>query len=423
MQPLPGFRDFLPNDCATRNYIFARWREVARRYGFSEWDGPVLEPTELYQKKSGPEIVAQLFNFTDKGEREVAMRPEMTPTLARLVAAHERQFRKPLKWFSIPQCFRYEKQQRGRLREHFQINCDIIGDDSLGADIETIALSIDLLRAFGFGENDFVLRISDRGFWTDLLRKEKVADGRWDEILQTIDKSGRESREKTAEKLGALARPVFAVLDDGAKSEKLDRVVAGLRERGLDKFVKVDLGIVRGLAYYTGIVFEIFDRAGKFRALAGGGRYDNLIAQLSGKTVSLPAVGFAMGDVVLGELIAATPAARTQRDAAISAEHQVDVFVVIAKEGRRSDALAQIQTLRDRNYRVDFPLAATKVPKQFQTAEQLGARVAILFGDEWPELKVKTLATGEQISIPHDQLLAHLERLRQLWGAQAASLH
>ena len=130
MQPLPGFRDFLPDDCAARNYIFARWREVARRYGFVEWDGPVLEPTELYQKKSGPEIVAQLFNFTDKGEREVAMRPELTPTLARVVAAHEREFKKPLKWFSIPQCFRYEKQQRGRLREHFQLNCDIIGDDS-----------------------------------------------------------------------------------------------------------------------------------------------------------------------------------------------------------------------------------------------------------------------------------------------------
>ena len=138
MQPLPGFRDFLPNDCALRNAVFARWREVCRRYGFIEWDGPVLEPTGLYQKKSGPEIVAQLFNFTDKGEREVALRPELTPTLARVVATHEREFRKPLKWFSIAQCFRYEKQQRGRLREHYQLNCDLLGDDSLGADVELI---------------------------------------------------------------------------------------------------------------------------------------------------------------------------------------------------------------------------------------------------------------------------------------------
>src|SRR6201993_592891 len=176
MQALPGFRDFLPDDCAVRNYIFATWREVARRYGFVEWDEPVLEPTELYRKKSGPEIVGQLFNFTDKGEREVAMRPELTPTLARVVAAHDREFKKPLKWFSIPQCFRYEKQQRGRLREHYQLNCDIIGEDSLGADIETIALSIDLLRAFGLNENDFVVRISDREFWIDLLRREKIPE-------------------------------------------------------------------------------------------------------------------------------------------------------------------------------------------------------------------------------------------------------
>src|SRR5215467_14294645 len=145
MQPLPGFRDFLPEDCAFRNVIFAQWRKVCRRYGFTEWDSPVLELTDLYRKKSGAEIVSQLFNFTDKGEREVAMRPELTPALARVVAAHEREYRKPLKWFSIPQCFRYEKQQRGRLREHFQLNCDLIGDASPSADAEVIALAIDLL--------------------------------------------------------------------------------------------------------------------------------------------------------------------------------------------------------------------------------------------------------------------------------------
>ena len=411
MQPLPGFRDFLPNDCAFRNYIFARWREVSRRYGFVEWDGPILEPTELYKKKSGPEIVAQLFNFTDKGDREVTMRPEMTPTLARVVAAHEREFKKPLKWFSIPQCFRYEKQQRGRLREHFQINCDIIGDDSLGADIETIALCIDLLRAFGLGENDFVIRLSDREFWIDLLRQENISEDRWDEILQTIDKSERESREKTAEKLGPLAKSVFTVLDGEGKSEKLERVVEGLRQRGLENFVKIDLGIVRGLAYYTGVVFEAFDRAGKFRALAGGGRYDNLIAQLSDGGVSLPAVGFAMGDVVLGELIAAIPHVSEQAKAVNAQERSIDVYVVVAKEERRGDALTAVQALRDRNYRVDFSLTPAKVGKQFQTAEQLGARVAVLFGDEWPEVKIKTLATGDQISIPHEEVLSHLEAL------------
>jgi histidyl-tRNA synthetase len=339
------------------------------------------------------------------------MRPELTPTLARIVGAHEREFRKPLKWFSIPQCFRYEKQQRGRLREHFQLNCDIIGESALEADIEVIALSIDLLRAFGFGARDFVVRMSDREFWTDLLCKEKIAEDRWDEILQIIDKSEREPREKTAEWLGVLADPVFKILDGEGKSEKLDRIIAGLKQRGLDGFVQIDLGIVRGLAYYTGIVFELFDRAGKFRALAGGGRYDKLIEQLSDRAVSMPAIGFAMGDVVLGELINEVSAARAQMKQAIQSNRSIDIYLVVAKEERRADALAQIQQLRERGYRADYPLVSLKVPKQFQTAEQLGARIAILFGDEWPEVKVKTLVTGEQISIPHDQLLAHLEKL------------
>ena len=190
MQPLPGFRDFLPDDCAVRNYIFANWREVARRHAFVEWDGPLLEPTELYKKKSGAEIVDQLFNFTDKGEREVALRPELTPTLARLVAAHGRQFKKPLKWFSIGQFFRYEKQQRGRLREHFQLNCDIVGESDLAADIELVALCIDVLRAFGLSENDFVVRISDREFWTDFLRERDVPADRWDEFCRRLTNLG-----------------------------------------------------------------------------------------------------------------------------------------------------------------------------------------------------------------------------------------
>src|SRR5437016_12259427 len=322
MQILPGFRDFLPEDCARRNYIFSRWREVARRYGFVEWEGPPLEPTALYKKKSGEEIIDQLFNFTDKGEREVALRPELTPTLARVVATHEREFKKPLKWFSIGQFFRYEKQQRGRLREHFQLNCDIVGEAALAADIELLALCIDLLRAFGFGEKDFVVRISDREFWTDFLREKDVPVDRWDGLLQAIDKFGREPREKTAEKLGKLADPVFTTLRTGRKNEKLGKFVDGLRVFGLADFVSIDIGIVRGLAYYTGIVFEVFDRAGKFRAVAGGGRYDNLIGQLSDGAVSLPALGFAMGDLVLGELIQAIPHARDKLENAIANDRE-----------------------------------------------------------------------------------------------------
>jgi len=411
MQALPGFRDFLPQNCAARNYIFTCWREISQRYGFVEWDGPILEPTELYKKKSGAEIVDQLFNFADKGEREVAMRPELTPTLARVIAAHEREFKKPLKWFSIGRFFRHEKQQRGRLREHFQLNCDIVGESALAADIEVLALCIDLLRAFGFTEKDVVIRISDREFWTDFLRRKRVPPDRWDELLQIIDKSGRESPENTRAKLGELADPMFAILSNGGKSEKLEKLVHGLRDRGLADFVVVDVGVVRGLAYYTGIVFEVFDRARKLRAVAGGGRYDNLISQLSDGAVSMPALGFAMGDVVLGELIRDHEGARKRMEQAIAAEHKIDIYIVIAKEERRPDALAHVQQIRDRGYRVDYPLAAEKVAKQFQTAEQLGARLAVLFGDEWPQVAIKDLAHAEQELVALGDLFARIDSL------------
>lgn len=417
MQSLPGFRDFLPRDCAARNYMFARWRQVARRYGFVEWDGPVLESTDLYRKKSGVEIVDQLFNFTDKGDREVSMRPELTPTLARVVAAHERAFKKPLKWFSIGQFFRYEKQQRGRLREHYQLNCDIVGESDLAADIELIALCIDVLRAFGLNEKDFVIRISDREFWTDFLQQQKLPTERWEEVLQIIDKSGREPREKTEEKLGKLAGPVFSIFDKGGRSEKLDRLVEGLGARGLGGFVDIDVRIVRGLAYYTGAVFEVFDRAGKLRAIAGGGRYDQLIGQLSDGAVLMPALGFAMGDVVLGELIRDRAASREKLGIGIEDQNKIDIYVVIAKEQRRADALEQVQELRDRGYQVDYSFTAEKVAKQFQTAENVGTRFALLYGDEWPQVKVKNLATREESLVPSEAVLDSVAKFFKVSGS------
>jgi len=410
MQLLPGFRDFLPDDCAFRNAIFARWREVCRSYGFVEWDGPVLETTELYRKKSGPEIVAQLFNFTDKGDREVALRPELTPSLARVVAAHEREFRKPLKWFAIPQCFRYEKQQRGRLREHFQLNCDLIGDPSSAADVELIALAIDLLRAFGFTANDVVVRLSDREFWTDLLQAHNVPEDRCSELLQIIDRSDRAPRAKTAELLGPLAEPVFAVLDSGGQSEKLQQMVDELSHRDLAGFVKIDLSIVRGLAYYSGVVFEVFDRAGSLRAIAGGGRYDHLISQLSDGAVSLPAAGFAMGDVVLGDLIRETPEAFARLADAVRQQSALDIYLVIAKETRRPEALRQLQQLRENGWRVDYSLAPAKVGRQFQLAEAMRAKIALLYGDEWPLVKIKRLATREETLVPQAELLPALQK-------------
>ena len=409
MQALPGFRDFLPDQCAARNYIFARWREVARRYGFVEWEGPILEPTELYKKKSGAEIVDQLFNFTDKGEREVAMRPELTPTLARVVAAHEREFKKPLKWFSIGQFFRYEKQQRGRLREHFQLNCDIVGEASVAADAELIALVVDVLRSFGFDQSDFIVRVSNRNAWMEFLSSHRCDLSRAGEFLEIVDKLERMDISVVEAKLRSFSlKPddvIFFIQQPHIQSEQFAALLQEIRFRNLEEFILLDPGIVRGLAYYPGFVFEVFDRKKKLRAIAGGGRYDNLIEQLSDGAVSLPALGFAMGDVVLGEMVREHESAREKVQQAIAAEQKIDIYIVVAKEERRPDALAQIQKLRENGYRVDYPLAPAKVGKQFQTAEDLGASLALLYGDEWPQVKVKNLATREESLIAHQALL------------------
>jgi histidyl-tRNA synthetase len=409
MQPLPGFRDFLPDDCAARNYIFTRWRDVARRYGFVEWDGPLLEPTDLYRKKSGEEIVDQLFNFIDKGEREVALRPELTPTLARVIAAHEREFKKPLKWFSVGPFFRYEKQQRGRLREHFQLNCDIVGEASAAADAELIALVVDVLRSFGFDQSDFIVRVSNRNAWMEFLSFHHCDLSRAGEFLEIVDKLERMDISAVEAKLRSFSlKPddvISFIQQPHIQSEQFAALFQEIHFRNLEEFILLDPGIVRGLAYYTGFVFEVFDRKKKLRAIAGGGRYDNLIAQLSDHAVKMPALGFAMGDVVLGELINETPRARDAMKEAIAAEHKIDIYIVIAKEERRADALAQIQKLRDRGYRVDYSLAPAKVGKQFQTAEDLGATIALLYGDEWPQVKVKKLATREESLIAHEALL------------------
>jgi len=413
VQTLPGFRDFYPDDCARRNYILSKWREVARRYGFVEYDGPVLEPMALYEKKSGGELVGQLFDFVDKGDRHVAMRPEMTPTLARMVAARERDFKKPLKWFCVPQFFRYEKQQRGRLREFYQLNCDIIGEPTPAGDAELVAVLIDMLRALGLTENDFVVRLSSRTAWQQFFAQAGGKPEDEYEFFQIVDKAERNPPEKTDELLKKFNLTAQAVLDfmhSKTPTAELVPVVEGLNARGLGGFVEIDYAIVRGLAYYTGVVFEVFDRSKNERALAGGGRYDKLLSLMSDGKVDLPALGFGMGDVVLANIITDTPAAAALRDAWLQRERACDVYVIVAKEERRADALALVQKLRDAGQRVDFALTAAKVGKQFQTAEQLGATRAVLVGDEWPQVKVKTLATREEILVPIEEVTAALSR-------------
>ena len=375
MERLPGFRDFYPEplphpdvwSADARQYIFEKWRTVARRYGFREYDGPPLEPLELFTTKSGEEIVGQLYNFTDKGGREISLRPEMTPTLARMVAAHERNYKKPVKWFAIPQLFRYERQQKGRLREHFQFNADLIGETDPAADAELIALLIDTLRAFGLTAEDFVIRLSSRNAWQEFFRHGGGDHAHEYEFFQIIDKLERTPPEESEKKLAALGFSLAEVNDfiaAGKPTAELESILQNLAARGLKDFVKVDYKVIRGLAYYTGVVFEAFDRKGEFRAIAGGGRYNNLVKLISGGKVDLAALGFGMGDVVLLELLKA-------RGLLPKFDSPMDVFVTIEDEALRSISLKLIQSLRAAGFAVDYPLTPTKADKQFKRAQEL----------------------------------------------------
>jgi histidyl-tRNA synthetase len=396
-QALPGFRDFLPKDTAARNYLFETWRGVARRYGFVEYETPLLEDTALYMKKAGGELNSQLFRFEDQGGRDVTLRPEVTASLARLVAQHQRDFPKPLKWFEIGQCFRYEKPQKGRGREFFQFNVDILGEAGPQADAELIALAIDTMLAFGFQAGDFVVRVSDRQAWIDFAERRGVPEGSVPDFLQIIDKLEREKPEVTAQKLAALGLTTEEVTTFIANPENasaaFDVIRAELGARGLGDYLSLDLSIVRGLAYYTGVVFEVFDAKKSMRAVAGGGRYDTLVGVISDGNVEMPATGFAMGDYVIRNLIEETPhaelnmAAWLQRNAAAC-----DIYLVLADDSKRPEALEILSELRNAGISCDLPFTAAKVNKQFQSAERSGARFALVIGSEFPELKLKNLS-------------------------------
>ncbi len=453
IQTLKGFRDFFPEDCATRNYVFNTWRQVAARYGFVEFEVPHLEPTDLYKKKSGDEIVAQLFSFTDQGGREVALRPEITPSLAKMVAARQRDFRKPLRWFQIGSCFRYENKQRGRLREFYQFNADIIGEPSPEADAELIALAIDTMRAFGFSSEDFAIRLSDRRAWSHFLAENNIAADLAPQFLQIIDKIDRENPDSISAKLAPLGislddvrtfmaqsgggfQPPFSPPQVAAVSNRrspsqsggglqppfsppqadssLPQILAALDSRGMSDFVQIDLGIVRGLAYYSGAVFEVFAKSPGMRAIAGGGRYDSLISLISDGAADLPAVGFGMGDVVITDLIRESPSANSRLTAHLATSSALDAYVVIADESKRPHATAEVQKLRQAGLKIDFPLSPTKVAKQFQAAEASQCRAAVIFGSEFPTVKIKDLLTRTESEIDVAHSARELSRILTL---------
>ena len=391
---LPGFRDFYPEHFAERAHIFETWRRIVRRYAFQEYDGPPLEPLELYTQKSGDEIVGQLFEFVDKGGRAVAMRPEMTPTFARMVGARAQALRKPVRWFSMPQLFRYERTQKGRLREHFQLNVDIVGEADVLADAELLSVAVEIMAAFGLTASDVRARVSDRRLLNGLLAHLAIDEPTWPAVYAVLDKLERQPQEISTEKLAAAGLPSatveailgFATLDFATLQsrygqapdvaphvERFAQYVAHCEALGIGAWLRFDLTIVRGLAYYTGFVFEAFDRKGELRALAGGGRYDDLVQKLGGP--ALPAVGFAIGDMTFALLL-------EQRGLMPTLVQVPDVYCVIGGAAERHAAFGDIHALRAAGYRVDYPLKEVAFGKQFKVAAESGAKIALLYGGD-----------------------------------------
>jgi histidyl-tRNA synthetase len=378
-------------------------------HGFEEYDAPVLEHEELYTRKQGEEITKQLYNFQDKGERKVALRPEMTPSLARMVMAKAGSLPMPIKWFSIPQCWRYERTQKGRGREHYQWNVDIWGTTEISADAELISVIVTFFEELGLTPDDIVIRISSRKVLEEVLGSLGVEGDLFAQTCIIVDKMDKLSSEVIKEQLSELGhsdtviskiQSVLGIKDMGSLNKSLDNNSSAISELnilfdlidsyGMSEWVEFDASIVRGLAYYTGSVFEAHDREGKFRAICGGGRYDNLLSTLGGK--DLPATGFGFGDMVIMELL-------SEKGLIPELISGVDDIVLPLNQDLRDIAVRVAASLRLANRTVDLVLEDKKIKWAFKHAERIGARRLVLLApDEWSRkmIKVKDLETGEE---------------------------
>jgi histidyl-tRNA synthetase len=407
-----GMRDFYPEDMVRRNAIFSAWRGAARKAAFSDYDACAVETLDLLTRKAGEEIVDQIYAFQDKSDRWLALRPEMTPTLARMVAARQGALAFPLKWATIAQCFRYERMTRGRKREHYQLNLDIIGEPSVSAEAEVIATAVDSMLSMGLKREHFKVRFNSRALLGELLTARGIDPSHHAATFIALDKRGKISDDEIRKLLTAAAvddtaiSAVFelfsiATLDDvrtvlppeSPALQQIDQFLAFLEAYGIAEMAHFDIGVIRGLSYYTGIVFEAFDATGSLRAIFGGGRYDNLLQTVGGKPMT--GVGLGFGDVVIAELLS---------DLGIEPAdtHTPHLMVGYMTAGEALTATRLAARFRSEGLNVDLALAAEKPKKFFKRAGAIGAQQAIYLGPDDVAAgiaRLKDLATREEREI------------------------
>jgi len=412
-----GTRDFYPEDMRVRNWLFDNFQSAARSHGFEEYDAPMLEHEELYTRKQGEEITQQLYGFEDKGGRRVSLRPEMTPSLARMVMARAGALPTPIKWFSIPQCWRYERTQRGRGREHYQWNVDVWGAEGIEADAELISVLATFFHSVGLGPEDLVIRVSSRKVLEEVLGSAGVSGEAFSAVCVIVDKMGKTPEEAMSAQLAEQGLDADAIstirstlglqdlnalasaLGDGSPAVfELASLFSLIDSYGISDWVAFDASVVRGLAYYTGPVFEAHDRAGELRAIVGGGRYDRLLSTLGGR--DMPATGFGFGDMVIMELLASKGLVPE-----LSSGNQD--LVVSSDESLRPAAMSVAQRLRASGRTVDLVLEDKRMKWVFRHAERSGAqRLVMVMPEEWGagNVRIKDLESGEETNISFDDL-------------------
>lgn len=416
-QGVRGTRDFYPEDMRLRNWLFDNFDDAALLHGFEEYDAPVLEHEDLYTRKQGEEITQQLYNFQDKGDRKVALRPEMTPSLARMVMARAGALPMPIKWYSIPQCWRYERTQRGRGREHYQWNVDIWGTNEISADAELISILVTFFDRVGLTEEDLVIRMSSRKVLEEVLGSLGITGDTFAQTCIIVDKMDKLPADVVSQQLSELGLEANAIGtiqstlgikdmnslrevlgDDSDAVSELTNLFSALDAYGISEWVEFDASIVRGLAYYTGPVFEAHDRAGELRAICGGGRYDKLLSTLGGK--DLPATGFGFGDMVIMELLA-------EKGLIPELTSGIDDIVISLSPELRNAAMSVSSSLRAAGRAVDLVLEEKRLKWAFKHAERSGAqRLVMIMPEEWKDgkVRIKDLETGEETNVEVESL-------------------